>query len=107
MPHSVRVSAPGSAARCAIVAIGGRPSIYRETTPRVSNFWTRTISRWINIGAVGLGVFGVSFVLQFWRDEDSGDALWFCGLMATLSLIALGIGLFRTRRVRSTDSGSA
>lgn len=75
----------------------------RGIVTSVSNFWTRTISRWVTVGLIGLGIFGVRFLIEFARGDSRGS-LWLYGLLAAFSLGVLCFGLYRTRRMWATDS---
>jgi hypothetical protein len=81
-------------------------SIYRGTILGVSNLWARAVSRWVVVGAVGLGIFGVGFVLRFGHEKETLTR-WVFGAIGVLSVVALVIGAHRTRRMWSVDAGGA
>ena len=73
----------------------------------MSGFWGRTISRWVTSGMIGVALFGVPLVLELVRDSDdtSDGMLWLYVTGTALSLIALGLGVYKTRQMRSADPG--
>jgi hypothetical protein len=56
------------------------------------------------LGAIGVSIFGVDFLLRVSQGGGFGRPVVF-GAMAFLSLLALGVGLLRTRRMWSVDAG--
>jgi len=62
------------------------------------------MSRWLVVGAIGLGAFGVPLLAKAAFGDDMPVGLWWAyGVAATLSLVALGAGVARTRRLRRRE----